>query len=250
MSDPAPAAPTLWRTPEELVAIGFERSRVVMMNEAHAGLLRSIRTREVGRRVLPAAHEAGVRHLAMEALIPQFAAASETRALPEAPGGYLSQPEMRRLIESARALGWTLIAYEVDIWPPPGLEPNTREAGNWREEQQARNLIDELAILPAGAPLLVWCGNDHLAKRALGEWRPMGVRFTEISGIDPFAINQIRSVEFPGQVPQAGLWVAAYADEIAARGGAAGFLAEDAPSGWVFPESADAFVIASDNRMI
>jgi hypothetical protein len=27
-----------WRTPEELVEIGFSRARVVMMNEVHSGL--------------------------------------------------------------------------------------------------------------------------------------------------------------------------------------------------------------------
>jgi hypothetical protein len=60
----------IWRTPEELVEIGFERSRVVMMNEAHNGLERCIRTRDIGRRILPTALRLGVRHLAMEALVP------------------------------------------------------------------------------------------------------------------------------------------------------------------------------------
>jgi hypothetical protein len=247
---PAPAAPKRWRTAEELVAIGFERSRVVMMNEAHHMLLRSVRTREMGRRILPAAHDAGVRHLAMEALFPQFAtAANETRALPEVGGGYLSQPEMRMLIEEALALGWTLIPYEVDTWPPPELDPGTREAANWRDEQQARNLVAALEALPSAAPLLVWCGNGHLTKCAVPEWRPMGFCFAHLSGIEPFAVDQTRSVEFPGRVPDAAPWVAAYADVLARPGGAAGFLAEDAPDGWFATETADAFVIAADNRM-
>ena len=59
-----------WRTPEELVEIGFSRSRVVMMNEAHSGEQRCIRTRLIGRRLLPTLHHLGVRHLAMEALYP------------------------------------------------------------------------------------------------------------------------------------------------------------------------------------
>jgi hypothetical protein len=63
-----------WRSPEELVELGLARSRVVMMNEHHNGLKRSVRTRVIGKRVLPTAHAAGVRHLAMEALTPKFAA--------------------------------------------------------------------------------------------------------------------------------------------------------------------------------
>lgn len=250
MRDPAPPPPKRWLSPEELVTIGFERSRVVMMNEAHHMLLRSVRTREIGRRVLPTAHGAGVRHLAMEALIAQLAAtANEAQVLPDVEGGYLSQPDMRALIEKALDLSWRLIPYEVRSWPPPGLEPNTREASNWRDDQQARNLIEALAGLPDDAPLLVWCGNGHLTKCIVGELRPMGFRFAELSGIAPFAIDQTRSVEFPGRVPDAAPWVAAYADVIARLGGAAGFLAEEAPAGWVFAESADAFVIAADNRM-
>jgi hypothetical protein len=57
----------MWRSPEELVMIGFSRSRIVMMNECHDGLLRCLSTREIGRRILPTAHKAGVRYLAMEA---------------------------------------------------------------------------------------------------------------------------------------------------------------------------------------
>ena len=53
------------RSPEELLSIGFERSSVVIVNECHNGMLRCRRTREVGRRLLPVANEAGVRHLSM-----------------------------------------------------------------------------------------------------------------------------------------------------------------------------------------
>ncbi|MEM7564685.1 MAG: sulfate adenylyltransferase, partial [Pseudomonadota bacterium] len=42
--------------------------RVVMMNEAHNNMLRCIRTRLVGTQILVAAHQQGVRYLAMEAL--------------------------------------------------------------------------------------------------------------------------------------------------------------------------------------
>jgi len=63
-----PAAETAhWLTAEDLVREGFRRSRVVIMNEAHDGHRRCVRTRTVGRRVLPAAMESGARVLAMEA---------------------------------------------------------------------------------------------------------------------------------------------------------------------------------------
>jgi len=50
-----------WRPVEDLVRWGFAHAPVVMANEAHNGLARSVRTREMGVRMIRAAHEAGVR---------------------------------------------------------------------------------------------------------------------------------------------------------------------------------------------
>ncbi len=57
-----------WGSVEELTRWGFTHAPVVMANEAHSGLTRCIRTREIGIRIIQAAHRAGVRRLAMEAL--------------------------------------------------------------------------------------------------------------------------------------------------------------------------------------
>ena len=203
----------MWRTPEELVTIGFAKARVVMMNEFHNGYLRCIRTREIGQRVLPIAHEAGVRHFAMEALRPQFAEeANQTRNVPEAKQGYLAQPEMRTLIQTALALGWTLISYEADFDKMPAevaqKDMMSQDVTNWREEAQAQNIIHALQLLPVDAKLLIWCGNGHHTKEIFHEkkisrdgkfvpkpenepdWTPMGYLFKQISGIEPFTIHQ------------------------------------------------------------
>jgi len=55
------AASIRWRSPEELVEIGFARSRLVMVNEAHNGWLRCVRNRRIGTRVLPMAHVGALR---------------------------------------------------------------------------------------------------------------------------------------------------------------------------------------------
>jgi hypothetical protein len=236
--------PSRWRTPDELVELGFARSRVVMINEAHDGLRRSIRTRRIGARVLPAAHAAGCRHLAMEALYVEFAReANETRRVPAAEHGYLAQPELRDLIGAALGLGWTLLPYEA-TGEPPDFSADW-EAINWREQQQARNLVDALAQLPGGAKLLVWCGNSHHSKHHEGDWLPMGFRFRELSGIDPFAIDQTRGIRFGREFTPMNYWLAVYADEI---GKAAGFLAEEAPAGW--PDfGVDAYVVSGENEL-
>jgi hypothetical protein len=193
------------RTPEELLAIGFSRSRVVMMNEAHHMMQRCVRTREIGLRILPGAHAAGVRHMAMEALdVTRFA-----------------HPEMQRLVDGAEELGWRLIPYEV----------TSRMTANEREGEQARNLAIAFAQLPPNAPLLVWCGWGHLYKRARSDdWRPMASQFWEISGIEPFCIDQTVTVE-PVGLPT-GPWhelARSQAWRLDALGGTAGFLVEDSP---------------------
>jgi hypothetical protein len=94
-----------WRSAEELIGWGFAHAPVVMANEAHSGLARCIRTREVGVRMIQAAHDAGVRRLAMEALPwPAEDMPGPIRAIPAIPpgqGGYLAQPDMRQLITVA-----------------------------------------------------------------------------------------------------------------------------------------------------
>lgn len=84
----------IWRSPEEIAAIGFKRSRVVMMNEALSGLERNIRSREVGLCIFLTVHAAGVRYTAMEVLTSEVATeVNRSRQLPKDAPGYLAQPE-------------------------------------------------------------------------------------------------------------------------------------------------------------
>jgi hypothetical protein len=122
-----------WCSVEELVLWGFAHAPVVMANEAHSGLTRCIRTREIGIRMIQAAHEAGVRRLAMEALPwPDRDVQGPVRAMPPAGSGYLAQPEMRRLLATALELGWSLWAYEAVHETAPDTDPagSTPTGGN------------------------------------------------------------------------------------------------------------------------
>ena len=245
----------LWRSPEEIVEIAFRRSSVVMMNEAHSGLRRCIRTRQIGQRILPIAHQAGVRHLAMEALFPQFAEQSNrTRRLPQGDFGYLSQPEMKDFIQTALDLGWTLVPYEADnfkwITEKHGIDFSkadeqerirriqefrpqfgTLEFTNWREEQQALNIIQALQALPANTPFLVWCGNNHHSKQGEEEWSPMGYQFQHRSGINPFVIDQDITVKFdPTDDFFETELLQPFSEVFAKHGGTAGMLMEEMPA--------------------
>ncbi len=262
----------MWRSPEELIMIGFSRSRVVMMNECHNGFLRCRRTREIGRHILPTAHQAGAHYLAMEALnLPFTEVCNRTRQVAEAREGYLSQPEMRELIQSALDLEWTLIHYEADMNQLPPVLANkdhmSMEVTNWREETQAHNLILALHTLPDDAKLLVWCGNSHHLKEIRhdeqmmiqhdGEWIliskpaeepdwiPMGYQFKHMSTIDPFTIHQCLFDEH-SQILNLCI------PQLESFGGTAGFLREESPHP-TFAHFAqtygDAFVYSTQNTM-
>jgi hypothetical protein len=267
-----------WRSPEELVTLGFARAPVVLMNEAHNGLARCVRTREVGRCILPAAHAAGVRHLAMEALDPSFTAiANRTRALPQLPrhGGYLDQPEMRALIQTALDLGWTLHCYEADLgtWlqarhgytierrdgepviKPAWIEPHRREMmsqeyTNWREEQQALNLLAVQSTIQPEAKLLVWCGNGHLLCSGVDSWTPMGAHLIR-RGCSVFAIDQTVTVAFgPDPLRRRARLVAHHAAALAAHGGTAGLLQEELPAGERLLPDVDAVILSTENQLV
>jgi hypothetical protein len=248
-----------------------------MMNEAHDGWKRCIRTRQIGRRILPVANRAGVQHLAMEALFPAFAEQCNiTRSVPHQDEGYLSQPEMKDFIQSALDLGWTLIAYEADqfkwLSARHGIDftnpdnPNERyqryqelqyefatlEFTNWREEQQALNLIAALQALPVGARMLVWCGNSHHSKTASPDWIPMGYHFQQNNHINPFVIDQIRTVKFDSWDDQFETELTMqFSDELTKHGGTAGFLIEEVPAALSHYQDlgVDAFLFSTQNEL-
>ena len=242
-----------WRSVEELTGWGFAHAPVVMANEAHNGLARCIRTREVGVRMIRAAHEAGVRRLAMEALPwPAPGTPGPITAIPPVEGGYLAQPDMRRLITAALELGWSLWAYEAVFEPAARAGPAqmpSMEFTSRREREQAGNLCRVRAAAPA-EPLLVWCGNGHACKEAIQGLVPMGWHFRAMSGTDQFVIDQTVTVAFKGKPrPWALELLATLGDTLAAHGGTAGILREHAPAPLNSWPGIDAVVVSTGNTL-
>jgi hypothetical protein len=242
-----------WRSVGELTQWGFAHAPVVMANEAHDGLTRSIRTRESGIRIIEAAHATGVRRLAMEALPwPARGVAGPIRVLPARAGGYLAQPDMRRLITTAMDLGWTLWAYDPEVEITAGADPAallTMEYTNWRDREQAQNL-SRLVADARGEPLLVWYGGGHAAKVPAGKWVTMGCHFPGMSGVEAFVIDQTVTVERKGR-PRPGIpeLLGALSDVLAAYGGTAGILREQAPPPLDAHTGVDAVVVSTDNAL-
>ncbi len=175
---------------------------------------------------------------------PFVAEAQRTRRLPPHDEGYLAQPEMRAFVQDALDLGWTLVPYEADLARQPTGVPEM-DADNWRKEEQARNLIAALhALLPA-APLLVWCGNGHHTTVPVDDWLPMGYRFTQLSGLAPFTIDQ--TVTVFSTITQ-DMWDR-YTPTLAAYGGTAGFLLQEGPRCFASRVGVDALILSTENAL-
>lgn len=243
-----------WRSVEELIGWGFAHAQVVMANEAHNGLKRCIRTREVGIRMIGAAHEAGVRRLAMEALPwPDDGSPGPIWNVPSGWGGYLAQPDMRRLITVALDLGWSLWAYEavmeVTARPDPA-ELLTVEFSNWRDREQARNLCQVLSAAPAES-LLVWTGGGHACKEPAHGWVTMGCHFPAMAGTDPFVIDQNVTVDFTGRPePWVQELLSGLSGTLDAFGGTAGILCDQAAPPLNAWPGVDAVIISTDNTLV
>jgi hypothetical protein len=109
---------------------------------------------------------------------------------------------------------------------------------NEREEDQARN---RLAALPS-TPLIVWCGNSHLDKAPGKNWVPMGHVFRELSGVDPFCLDQTVTIrDSRGLVDE-------LRGELEPFGGTAGKPIEELPAFGGRP--VDALVFSLDNELV
>ena len=112
---------------------------------------------------MPIAHQAGVRHLAMEALNERFASeANQTRRVPSIRLGYLGQESLRALIADALAVSWDLVPYECDFTRWQGERgPCVRELARCRGGAKPHQVP---ALSSSDLKLLVWCGNSHQRK--------------------------------------------------------------------------------------
>lgn len=117
---------------------------------------------------------------------------------------------------------------------------------NWREEEQARNLLALVGSLDIRDRLLVWCGNAH-ASKVKGNWRPMGWHFRKLSAIDPFVLDQTVTVRFNRDNAWTARLIKWAAPELAKMGRTAGFLAEGSPLEW--RSTGDGYLLSLDNDL-
>jgi hypothetical protein len=175
------SSPPLFGVPEgyapvdaiEAIAAAAGPRQVVMINEAH----HVPQHRAFTLQLLYALRKQGFTYFAAEAFShdPQL---SERGYPTRATGSYVSEPVFGDLVRTALRLGYKTVPYEAE----------SHEIGG-RERDQAKHLVERILAKDPKARVLVHAGHGHISERP-GRYKMMAAELREMTGIDPFTINQ------------------------------------------------------------
>lgn len=171
-----------------------ERHRVLMVNEAH----HAPQTRVLTTRLLRGLWKRGYRYLALETFEPRANGINRhARAYPLISDGTMTvDPIFGDEVRQALELGFTLVAYEIEIEGPAGEAGVAR--ANRRDAEEARLLKERIFDRDPKAKVLVHAGYQHISEVPLpgreGEeaWIPMAMRLRQLTGIDPYTVDMQR----------------------------------------------------------
>ena len=190
---PMPALATQPAGP--LILARARQQRVLMFNEAHT----QPRGRYLVGSLLPELRRMGYNYLALEALDAADTVGVRRRGFPVgASGFYVREPTLANLVREARRLGMQVVAYDV--------------FGADREQNQARNLLVATLGRDPAARVVVLAGHAHIDETADSPFKSMARWFRELSGIEPFTIDQTQLDYAPPPglaTPPAGAYVVA-----------------------------------------
>ncbi|GAA5023744.1 hypothetical protein GCM10011506_06810 [Marivirga lumbricoides] len=166
---PVPAIPYI-------IKIAAEHE-ITIINEAHHSNLHRAFTTSL----LKDLYEKGYRHLGLEALandMHQDKKLNDRQYPIQESGWYLKAPAFGELLRQALEIGYTVFPYE-----------NTGKREE-REVQQAQNIYAHMQKHP-GEKVLIHCGFDHVLEGEHEAWgKAMAQELKDLSGLDPFTINQ------------------------------------------------------------
>lgn len=161
-----------------------KKEKVIIINEAH----NNSRHRVFTTSLLKGLYKNGYRFLGIEALADTLI---NQRKFPVLKSGsmYIHESQYSNLIKEAIDVGFTLFNYEYKY-----VKGKT---GKDREREQAENIAKVMAQNP-NSKFLIHCGYDHLNEGipSIEEWeKAMAARVNDLTGINPFTIDQIPGSE-------------------------------------------------------
>jgi hypothetical protein len=172
-----------------------DKHQVIMINEAHHVPLHRAFTLQL----LEGLYAKGFRYFAAETLS-HTDHALQTRGYPTAQtGGYTAEPVYADLVRTALKAGYKVIPYECVDSPDQIGADNPIPAMNIRDQGQAKNLKERILDGDPAAKIIIHAGYAHIAKKLQsgkqGELKWMALAFQELTGIEPFCIDQTEMTE-------------------------------------------------------
>ena len=173
--------------------------QVVMVNEEH----RTPFHRALTLQMLARLYKQGFRYFAAETItsgnLPGAPEDTELgrRGFPvQMTGFYTSDPLYADVVRTALKLGFKVVPYESIDVSCQSPDDNPEFCNDQRERGQAKNLVERILKTDPQAKILVHVGRGHNSKSAISkEFNFMAYYFRQLSGIEPFTIDQLRFSE-------------------------------------------------------
>jgi tetratricopeptide (TPR) repeat protein len=174
----------------EIISSVAEKEQVVMINELHHVPMHRAFTAEL----LPVLYKKGFRYLAVEAVSERDTELNSRGYPVYKTGAYTIDPVFGDMLRTALRLGFKVIPYEDRRKCEP-QQDKPYFCRNERERGQAQNIYDRILKENPNAKILVHAGAGHVQEYRSEEITIMAAHFKDISGIDPFTIDQTEMYE-------------------------------------------------------
>ena len=159
-----------------------KKEQVVMINEEH----RFPQHRAFTGSLLQLFYNEGFRYLALETLTAKDSLLQTRGYATQQSGFYSADPVYAAMVRDAIRIGYTIVPYE---WEAP-CQGN--HCDNEREKGQALNIYERILKREPQAKILVHVGRAHNAEIKENDSTAfMAWHFREITGIDPFTVDQL-----------------------------------------------------------
>ncbi|MFW6027730.1 MAG: hypothetical protein ACOC91_02880, partial [bacterium] len=163
--------------------------RVVILNDSHD----HAHSRVLLHLLLEPLRSLGFTHLSVEDFDPDPEAYAKLAYPGQAKAWQSSrEPVFADAIRHAIKIGYRLFPHEVD-WEQLLALPEKKQL-QFREDAQARNLIDHVLSADPDSRILVYAGHQHafeaIVEKISPTYKPMALRLKELAGIDPLTVDQ------------------------------------------------------------
>ena len=173
----------------DFVSSKAQGHQVIMINEEHRHSLH----RGFLSKLLPVLYEKGFRYFAAETFASKDSLLNERGYPIQSSGFYTSDPVFSRLVRAAKMEGYKTVAYEFEGEFPSKASPEEKQ--EMREKGQAMNIIQRILEEDPTAKIVVFAGRAHIAEARTPSFGFMAWHFKELTGIDPFTIDQTQLSE-------------------------------------------------------